>query len=141
MTTTVTTATERPSPRRRASFWAWVFAVICVGFVAFWVWALFFASKESVNKIGDRAWATRAEGICATAVDQMEGLRDFRRIDHGGPDEAAQLAERAGIVDHATDIVEQMLDDVVAAPPIRRQGPGDRAAMGGRLPHVHREPP
>ena len=26
------------------------------GFAAFWIWALFFASKEAVNRIGDRAW-------------------------------------------------------------------------------------
>ena len=38
-----------------------LFGLAMIGFVAFWVWALFFASKEAVNKIDDRAWAARAE--------------------------------------------------------------------------------
>ena len=49
--------TEQPPLRRRLGVWGWLFALICVGFAVFWVWALFFASKEAVNKIGDRAWA------------------------------------------------------------------------------------
>ena len=45
--------------------------------------------------------------------------------------DAALVHERAGIVDRATDILEQMLDDVVARVTDRRQGPGPRAAVGG----------
>jgi hypothetical protein len=121
VTVTATPPIEHP-PRRQLGFWGWVFAVICLGFAAFWVWALFFASKEAVNKIGDRAWAERAEGICATAVDDLDALHDYRRIERGGPEEAAQLAERGDIVDRATGIVERMLDDVVAVEPTDAKG-------------------
>ena len=114
--------TEQPPLRRRLGVWGWLFALICVGFAVFWVWALFFASKEAVNKIGDRAWAARAEGICATAKNDMQALHDFRRIDHDSPQLAAMLAERADIVDRATDLVEHMLDDVVVVMPTDPKG-------------------
>ena len=117
-----TPATEQRPLRRRLGVWGWLFALICVGFAVFWVWALFFASKEAVNKIGDRAWAARAEGICDTAKNDMQALHDFRRIDHDSPQLAAMLAERADIVDRATDIVEQMLDEVVVVMPTDPKG-------------------
>ena len=109
-----------------------------VVFVSFWTYALFFASKEAVNKIGDRGWAARAEDICEAANERREELADFRRVD---PDDAAMLDERADIVDRATDIVEEMVDDVVAVDAHRREGPGDRARLGGRLPDLPAEPP
>jgi hypothetical protein len=87
--------------------------------VAFWTYARFFASKESVNKIGDRGWAARAETICQAANERRAELADFRRVD---PDDPAMLAERADIVDRATDIVEQMVDDVVAVAPTDEKG-------------------
>ena len=80
---------------------------------------MFFASKESVNKIGDREWAARAETICRQANEAREELADFRHVD---PDDAAMLRERADIVDRATDIVEQMVDDVVAVQPTDEKG-------------------
>jgi hypothetical protein len=98
----------------KATFWRSVILVSVAGLATFWAWALFFASKEAVNKIDDRAWAERAERICATAQAQRDRLTDERRLD---PDDPAMLAERAGIVDEATAIVETMLDDVVAVPP------------------------
>ena len=42
--------------------------------IVFWIWALFFASKESVNKIEDRAWAERAEAICVATDAQLRAL-------------------------------------------------------------------
>ncbi|MGH9133082.1 MAG: hypothetical protein ACRDZZ_04035 [Ilumatobacteraceae bacterium] len=90
-----------------------------VAFVGFWTWALLFASKESVNKIGDRQWAARAQTICETANEERQQLADPRRVD---PDDAAMLLERAGIVDRATDIVERMLDDIVAVAPTDEKG-------------------
>lgn len=98
-------------------------AVLIAGFVAFWTWALFFASKEAVNKIDDRAWAERAEQICADANDARLELSDYRTIVDGDDEEiAALIRERADIVDRATDIIEQMLDDVVAATPTDEKG-------------------
>ena len=52
-------------PWRRSKARKALLVVGVVGFVAFWMWALFFASKEAVNRIDDRAWAERAEAICA----------------------------------------------------------------------------
>ena len=97
------------------------FGLLAIAFVAFWTWALFFASKESVNKIDDRAWAERAESICATSTAERLELADFRVISDGGPE---FIAERAEIVDAATDILEAMLDDVTAVPPSDEKGQG-----------------
>jgi hypothetical protein len=90
-----------------------------VALVAFWTYALFFASKEAVNRIGDREWAARAERICEEANERRQSLADPRRVD---PDDDAMLRERADIVDSATDIIEQMLDDVVAVVPTDDKG-------------------
>jgi hypothetical protein len=87
--------------------------------VSFWTYALFFASKEAINRIDDRAWAARAETICEDADVRREALADSRRVD---PDDVAMLRERADIVDAATDIIEQMVDDVVAVEPTDEKG-------------------
>ena len=64
-----------------------------------WIYALFFASKESVNQIEDKVWQGRAEAICnKTAVARRE-LADYRLITDMGPD---ALSERADIVYKAT---------------------------------------
>lgn len=113
---------DQRSPVRRWAMRA-VVAVLVAGFVAFWTWALFFASKEAVNKIDDRAWAQRAEQICADANDARLELSDYRTI--VGDDDAVVsdlIRERADIVDQATDIVERMLDDVVAVVPSDEKG-------------------
>lgn len=96
-----------------------LFVVGAIGFATFWIWALFFASKESVNRIGDRAWAERAEQICAVADERRVELADFREMGEATPE---MVQERAGIVDRATDIVEAMLDDVVAVTPSDDKG-------------------
>ncbi len=120
MTATATPPTapadERPS---RHSPWRYIISAVVVLFAAFWIWALFFASKEAVNKIGDRAWATRAQGICEAAKAQRLGLADLRHVDG---DDRAMLAERADIVDRATDIVARMVDDVTAVTPSDAKG-------------------
>lgn len=98
-------------------------AVVIVGFAAFWIWALFFASKDAVNRIDDRAWAERAEGICAAATEARAELSDFRTlVDAEGEELAALVRERADIVDRASDILDRMLDDVVAVPPADAKG-------------------
>ena len=97
----------------------WLFLIGVLGFAAFWIWALFFASKESVNRIDDRAWAERAEQICVDATERRLALSDWTRIDQGGPE---LIRRRADIVDQATDIIERMLDDVVAVTPTDPKG-------------------
>ena len=104
---------------RRVGGWRIVVGVVLVGFAAFWIYALFFASKEAVNRIGDRAWAERAEAICTRANIEREGLADFRVVDESNP---AMLAERGDLIDRVTDIIEGMLDDVVAVEPSDEKG-------------------
>jgi len=104
---------------RRRNPWRYVLAIVVVVFVVFWVWALFFASKEAVNKIDDRAWAARAETICAAAEVEREALADFRLVDEEDP---SMMVERGDLVDRATDVVERMLDEVVAVPPTDAKG-------------------
>ena len=119
MTTTANPPAAPAEERSRRGPWGYLIVAVVVLFAVFWIWALFFASKESVNRIGDTAWAARAEEICVTARAERMELADLRRIDE---DDRQMLAERAAIVDRATDIVEQMLDDVVAVPPTDAKG-------------------
>lgn len=104
-------------PRRRAV--TVLLTVICLGIAVFWIWALFFPPKSSVAQLGDRAWTERAESICEEANRDRAALADTRRIADAGPN---ALAERAALVDRATDIVAQMVDDVMAVTP---SGPDD----------------
>ena len=117
----MTVTTPRPAPSRRSGVdpWRVVLTIVVVCFTVFWVWALFFASKESINKIGDRAWAERAEAICVEADTRREALADLRVVDEDTP---SIVAERGDLFDRATDIVEQMLDDVVAVAPTDPKG-------------------
>jgi hypothetical protein len=104
---------------RRVTGWRVVVGVVMIGFAAFWVWALFFASKEAVNRVGDRGWAERAEAICTEANVEREGLADFRVVDESNP---AMLVERGDLIDRVTDVIERMLDDVVAVQPTDDKG-------------------
>jgi hypothetical protein len=89
--------------------------VISLGIAAFWVWALFFPqTKQSVAKIDDEAWTVRAEQICRAANVERDQLSDLRRIDEVGE---GALAQRAELIDRATDIIEQMVTDVTATKP------------------------
>ena len=116
--TEVSPAANRPS--NRSILTRVVLTAIVLVFAAFWTWALFFASKDAINKIDDRGWAVRAEGICAAANAERIELSDYRSI--VGDDVETLIQERADIVDRATDIIEDMLDDVVAETPFDEKG-------------------
>lgn len=88
----------------------WGSIVLLIGF---WIWALFFASKEAVNKVGDTAWAARAEAICVDYDVQLRAL-EAQRI--------ADLGARADLVDESTDLLGRMLDDIVAVTPTDEKG-------------------
>jgi hypothetical protein len=81
---------------------------------AFWVYAFFFASKEGINVLEDKAWTIRAEEICRNANLERDKLVDLRRINSV---EGDALAERADIIDKATVIIQKMLDDVTTEVP------------------------
>ena len=108
-----------PATDRRRFPWRILLGLVVALFATFWVWALFFASREAINKIDDRAWAARAEAICAEAKLRREALTDFRRVDER---DAAMMVERGNLVDAATDLMEDMLDDVVAVAPTDEKG-------------------
>lgn len=82
-----------------------------------WVYAFFLAPRESINRVGDRQWSTRAEDICFQARLDLAQLSDTRRI---GSVEDLQI--RARLVEQATDILEQMLEDVFASSPVDDKG-------------------
>ncbi len=98
----------RHSPIRTA-----LLAFGAIGFVAFWTWALFFASKESVNKIHDREWAARAETICDATEAELLILESRQEAD---------LERRADLVVESTDLLSAMLDDVMAVTPSDEKG-------------------
>jgi hypothetical protein len=81
--------------------------------LAFWVWALFFAPKESINMIEDRAWAERAETICVAYDPQIRAFEGRANAD---------LGVRADLVDESTDLLSQMLDEIVAVTPSDDKG-------------------
>ena len=58
---------------------------VMVAFAAFWTWALFFASKEAVNRIGDVEWAERAEAVCQDWNERRLELADERARSRGLP--------------------------------------------------------
>ncbi|MCU0261333.1 MAG: hypothetical protein MUE78_09965 [Ilumatobacteraceae bacterium] len=108
---------EAASPPSRLGRIA-VVTIVLAG-AAFWTWALFFASKEAVNKIDDRAWAARAQAICEQTAAEREALADYSELDIDDPD---QLARRAALVDTATDGLTAMLDEIEAVAPADEKG-------------------
>lgn len=92
---------------------------VCIAIAAMWVYAFFFASKESVNRIGDTAWQKFAEGRCAQAELERIELADLRKVNEVGPE---ALRERAAIVDKATDTLERALTDIAARPVADEKG-------------------
>lgn len=90
-----------------------------IGLVAMWIYAFGFASKESVNKIGDQAWTQRAETICKQAMEQRLKLADFRQISEAG---ANALSDRADLVDKATDTLENAIAEISRVSPSDAKG-------------------
>ena len=82
-------------------------------FAAFWIWALFFASKSAVNRIDDRAWAERAEQICDDVEVELAVLE---------AQTSADLAVRADLVVASTDLLSAMLDELIAVEPTDEKG-------------------
>lgn len=98
----------RKSPVRRVLLYGSIVLLL-----AFWVWALFFAPKEAVNKIEDTAWAARAEAICVDFDVQVRALE---------AQASADLVVRADLVDESTDLLSQMVDEIVAVTPTDEKG-------------------
>ncbi len=88
-------------------------SIIILGICAMWIYALFFASKEVVNRVSDEQWRQSSDEICIAAQKQRESLIDLRLVSESGPN---ALAERADIVDLATDTLENMVQEIAALP-------------------------
>lgn len=101
------------APERLLTVGRVAFLVGFGAFAAFWTWALFFASKEAVNKIEDRAWAARAEEICVPVEQELRELTLLASED---------LDVRADLVVLSTDLLAQMLDDITAVEPVDEKG-------------------
>jgi len=84
-----------------------------------WIYAFGFASKESVNKIGDSTWSARAEEICSQAMTKRLELADLRQISDAGSE---ALNERAALVDRATDTLDAAISEISAVEPTDAKG-------------------
>ena len=86
---------------------------------AMWIYGLFFASKEAVNKFADRKWAQEAQARCLIAEQQRLDLADYRLVDDLGVD---AITQRAEIVDKATDTIESFVKEFRLKPPSDEKG-------------------
>lgn len=82
-----------------------------------WVYAFFLSPRESINRVEDRLWSKRAEDVCLQARLELLELSDTRRITSQD-----DLLIRAQLVERATDILQDMLEDVFASQPTDEKG-------------------
>lgn len=87
--------------------------------VIMWIYALFFASKESVNKFADRSWAQRAQARCFVAIEERRLLADYRIVANLGP---SALNDRAALIDRATDTIDRFVAEFRVALPSDPKG-------------------
>ncbi|MGB8859776.1 MAG: hypothetical protein WCC60_11000 [Ilumatobacteraceae bacterium] len=111
---TVPFADNPDRPRTRP----WVKIVLALGcavIASMWAYYFFFASDRGVYQMQDKSWRVAAQKICADASTRREALSETSEGYITNPTHE-QMLQRAGIVDQATDILEQMLNDIVAIP-------------------------
>lgn len=106
----VATTERRPAPRTWTRL---LIGVLLAGLVVMWVYAFVFASKEGAYYVTDAAWRNAAQARCQQAAAQRVALADNAGGRITDPT-AAQLRERADVVDAATDTLQDMLDDIEA---------------------------
>ena len=93
--------------------------VVIASIIAMWIYGLFFASKQAVNKFDDRLWAEKAQARCLIAEQQRVELADYRIVDDLGAD---AISDRAMIVDKATDTIESFVNEFRASLPTDAKG-------------------
>lgn len=105
-----------PGGRTGTRVWVKVILVLCCATIAsMWVYYFFFATDRGVYQMQDKSWRVAAHKICAAASQEREALADTSGGYIAHPTNE-QMVQRADIVDQATDILEQMLNDIVAIP-------------------------
>ena len=85
--------------------------------IAMWFYAFFLSPRESINRVGDRTWSSRAEEICLASRTELGELADTRRIQS-----TEDLLIRADLVDEATNILDRMIGDVFRVLPTDDKG-------------------
>ena len=119
MTTTTTNidtdGQPLPSAPRHGWFVRMLLILICTVLAAMWIYYFFFASDKGVYQLQDTSWREKASPICVAAQAERTALVDTSEgyITEPTPE---QMLQRADIVDEATDIIEQMLNDIMAIP-------------------------
>ena len=93
--------------------------IVCIPIAAMWVYAFGFASRESVNKIGDTAWQARAQTICLEAQNFRFSLEDLSEMN---PTDTNAMAKKADIVDKATDSLEVAINKIAEVSPTDEKG-------------------
>jgi len=106
-----------PTPTRKKANLAIkiVLAVLCLATAAMWVYYFFGASDQGVYQLKDSTWRVRADVICTAAQKERRGLVNTTGGYIANPTKE-QMAQRADIVDKATDILDRMLSDIVTLP-------------------------
>jgi hypothetical protein len=101
---------------RPARTWVKVaLAIACAAMAAMWIYYFVFASDKGVYQLQDRTWRVKAAAVCA-AADKERGALANTSGGYISKPTAAQMRERADIVDKATDILDHMLTTIVAIP-------------------------
>lgn len=94
-------------------------AVLCALMAAMWVYYFVtfvrHGDDPGIYQLADEKWRLQAEPICLAAEAERAKLTDTTGGLIKDPTDE-QLRQRADVVDKATDIVEQMLGDIVAIP-------------------------
>ena len=89
--------------------------LVCALIAAMWVYAFVFASKKGIYFVDRQSVANVGGADLHNADPAAAGARRHHRRVHRQPTHA-QMPQRADIVDRATDILERMLNEVVALP-------------------------
>ena len=113
MTPLVDGAVPAPTPVR-----LWVKLILgacCLAVAAMWVFYFFFATDKGVYQIEDASWRPQALQVCAAVDTRRSALEDTTGGYIAHPTHE-QMLQRADIVDTATDMLDQMITDLVAIP-------------------------
>lgn len=93
--------------------------IVCLPIVAMWVYAFGFASRESVNKIGDDAWQARSQAACLEAENIRFSLEDLSEM---SPTDKDAMSQKATLVDKATDALENAINKIATDTPADEKG-------------------
>lgn len=115
MTDTPLETTDQKMAPRHGWFVRILLIAICAVLAAMWVYYFLFASDTGVYQLQDKTWREKASAICVTAQAERTALVDTDAGYISNPTDE-QMLQRADIVEQATDIVEQMLNDILAIP-------------------------